>query len=91
MPDERVRVVVSGDVQGVFFRATTQDVAKQLGVTGWVRNRGDGRVEAEFQGSRSAVERAVEFCRSGPRQADVADIEVERVEPLADESGFEVR
>jgi acylphosphatase len=91
MSSERVRVVVSGEVQGVFFRTSTEDLAERLGLTGWVRNRSDGRVEAEFQGPSSAIEEAVEFCRSGPRHADVLDIEVEKLEPVEGERGFEVR
>ena len=89
--DRRVRVLVSGDVQGVFFRSTTEDQARQLGVTGWVRNRPDGRVEAEFQGPPDAIERAVRFCRHGPARAHVADVEVDDIEPVADETGFRVR
>jgi acylphosphatase len=78
-------------VQGVFFRATTEDLAARLGLTGWVRNRSDGRVEAEFQGSGSAVDEAVEFCRSGPRQADVNDVDVEHIDEVEGEQGFQVR
>lgn len=88
---ERRRVVVSGLVQGVFFRASTRDEAQRLGLTGWVRNRGDGEVEVEFQGPVDAVEAAVAFCRSGPRHADVEEIEVERIDTVDAESGFAVR
>ncbi|MGH3923499.1 MAG: acylphosphatase [Pseudonocardiaceae bacterium] len=91
MADERVRVVVSGQVQGVFFRVATRDVAERLHLTGWVRNRADGRVEAEFQGAPAAVERALEFCRRGPRQAHVSAVDVERVDPVPGEQRFEVR
>lgn len=91
MADERVRVVISGQVQGVFFRASTRDVAERLSLTGWVRNRADGRVEAEFQGAPGGVSRALEFCRSGPRQADVNDVDVERIDVVSGERGFEVR
>ncbi|MGH8903133.1 MAG: acylphosphatase [Egibacteraceae bacterium] len=91
MADERIRVVVSGQVQGVFFRVTTRDVAERLHLTGWVRNRADGRVEAEFQGAPEAVKRALEFCRCGPRQAHVRTIDVERVDPVPGEQRFEVR
>ncbi len=82
---------MSGDVQGVFFRSTTEDQARQLGVTGWVRNRGDGRVEAEFQGSPEAVEQAVAFCREGPARAHVNQVEVSDTDPVEGESGFQVR
>ena len=86
----RRRVVVRGYVQGVFFRDSTRREAQRRGVTGWVCNRADGAVEAVFEGAAAEVEALVEFCRHGPRGADVADVSVstEAVEGLA---GFEVR
>jgi acylphosphatase len=77
----RRRVVVHGDVQGVFFRDSTEKEAGSRGVAGWVRNRGDGAVEAVFEGDEDAVEALVEFCRSGPSKADVERVEVEEEEP----------
>lgn len=88
----RVNVTVSGRVQGVFFRASTQDVARDLGLSGRVRNLPDGRVEAEFQGPAHAVEQAVAFCREGPPQAHVESIEVAELDPVPDRAdAFEVR
>ena len=72
----RVNVVVSGRVQGVAFRAYTVDEARDLGVRGWVRNLPDGRVEAEAEGERPAVEALVAFCRRGPPAARVEAVEV---------------
>ena len=72
----RRRVIVSGRVQGVFFRETTRHLAEQAGVAGWVRNRPDGTVEAVFEGEADAVERLVEASRTGPPMAEVADLEV---------------
>ena len=86
----RRRVVVHGRVQGVFFRDSTRDEAEGAGVAGWVRNRDDGSVEAVFEGSADAVERLVEWCRSGPRRADVDDVDESDEEPEG-LSGFEVR
>jgi acylphosphatase len=86
----RRRVVVSGRVQGVFFRDSTRDEAMAAGVAGWVRNCEDGKVEAVFEGDEAALERMVEFCRSGPGRADVRDVEVSEEEPEG-LSGFEVR
>jgi acylphosphatase len=86
----RKRVVVRGRVQGVFFRDSTRDQAQSEGVGGWVSNRGDGGVEAVFEGSAEDVERMVEFCRSGPSSADVDDVEVSDEEPEGLE-GFQVR
>ena len=80
----------SGNVQGVFFRDSTRQEAGARGVTGWVRNRGDGTVEAVFEGPPAAVAAMVAFCRSGPGHADVRDLEVEPEEPEG-LSGFQVR
>jgi acylphosphatase len=74
-------VVVSGRVQGVFFRDSARREARRLGVTGWVTNRPDGRVEAHLEGDAGAVAQLVQWCRSGPRHADVDEIEVSEVEP----------
>ena len=89
MTVERKRVVVRGRVQGVFFRDTTRRHAQALGVSGWVRNRDDGAVEAAFEGERAAVDAMLEFVRSGPRGAAVEDVEV-LDEPAQGESGFRV-
>ena len=78
----RVRVVVTGRVQGVWFRDTCRDMAKAAGVGGYVRNRADGAVEAEFEGPEAAVERMIAWCRIGPARADVEHVEVERVYPI---------
>ena len=77
----RRRVVVHGDVQGVFFRDSTRERARAHGVSGWVRNRSDGTVEAVFEGDPDSVESMIEFCRSGPSAADVNDVEVSEEEP----------
>ena len=84
------KVVVSGRVQGVFFRDSTEKEARSRGVNGWVRNRDDGAVEAVFEGDSEAVEALVEFCRSGPSRADVEDVDVTEQEP-EDLTSFEVR
>jgi acylphosphatase len=65
----------------VYFRDTTQRLARQAGVAGWVRNRADGAVEAVFEGPDEAVERLVDFCRRGPRGARVDRTEVLDEEP----------
>ena len=87
----RVRLSASGLVQGVFFRASTRDEARGLGLTGWVRNAADGSVQAEAQGDSEAVSALVEFCRRGPGQSRVDDVVVEDIPPVDGESGFEVR
>jgi acylphosphatase len=73
--------VVHGHVQGVFFRDTTRTRAGQRGVSGWVRNRADGSVEAVFEGPSEGVEGMVEFCRMGPRGAQVERLETYEEEP----------
>jgi acylphosphatase len=89
---ERVakRVVVHGDVQGVFFRDSAKREAESKGVSGWVTNRSDGAVEAVFEGEPDAVRALVEFCQAGPSNAQVENVEVEDREPEG-LSGFEVR
>jgi len=72
----RAHVFVSGRVQGVFFRYETCQHARRVGVTGWVRNLPDGRVEAVFEGEKEAVEYMIEFCKRGPPAAKVEKVEV---------------
>jgi acylphosphatase len=78
---ERRHVVVYGFVQGVGFRFGVERAAKARGVDGWVRNRSDGAVEVVFEGRPQDVEALVEFCRRGPRGAEVERVEVEEESP----------
>jgi acylphosphatase len=82
--------VVSGRVQGVFFRDTARRRAEAAGVSGWISNRPDGAVEAVFEGDPERVEEMVEFSRHGPSRAEVAKVEVVDEEPEG-LSGFDVR
>ena len=86
----RYRVVVRGRVQGVWFRESCRRRATELGVAGWVRNRSDGTVEAEFEGAEADVAQAVAWCRVGPPAAEVAGIDVVPVEPTRT-AGFALR
>jgi acylphosphatase len=86
----RRRVVVHGYVQGVFFRDSVRRLAQQRGVNGWVANRPDGTVEAVFEGEADAVERLVDFCRLGPRGAQVVSVDVSDEDPEG-LTGFTVR
>ncbi len=91
MPERtRAHVHVSGHVQGVFYRATTRDTARERGVDGWVRNLDDGRVEAAFEGPEPAVEGMVEWCHTGSPAADVVDVDVTYEQPCGLD-GFEIR
>ena len=74
---DEAHVIVSGRVQGVWFRGNTQRVAAAAGVRGWVRNLPDRRVEAVLQGERTAVERVIDFMRTGPSGAAVIDCVVD--------------
>ena len=85
----RRRVLISGRVQGVSFRDACQRMAKEHGIAGWVRNLGDGRVEAVFEGTAEKVDTMVEWVREGPRLADVVDIAVQ-TEPAQGLTGFVV-
>jgi acylphosphatase len=87
----RAHVLVSGDVQGVFFRATTRDMASRFGVNGWVRNTSDGKLEAVFEGDKGSVREMVEFCSRGPTGAHVDDIDVKWEEYKGEFSGFSIR
>ena len=86
----RKRVIVDGYVQGVFFRDTVRTRAQAAGVAGWIRNNPDGTVEGAFEGEPEAVERLVDFCRRGPRGAQVERVDVLE-EPPEGLGGFEVR
>jgi acylphosphatase len=76
----RVRVLVSGRVQGVWYRETCRREAERLGVAGWVRNRPDGRVEIEAEGPRPAVDALVGWARRGPPRAVVDTLVAEDLE-----------
>jgi acylphosphatase len=89
--DERIRrrVQVTGRVQGVGFRESCRHQAQRLGVAGTVRNRGDGSVEAVFEGAAPAVDEMVAWCRRGPRSAHVREIAVTVEHPI-DDTGFTI-
>lgn len=87
----RVRILVSGRVQGVFYRATTAERARELGLVGHARNLPDGRVEVVAQGTPDAVSALIAFCREGPPAARVGAVEVAELEPAGEGSGFGVR
>lgn len=76
MDRKQAHVWIEGRVQGVGFRHFTKVNARQLEVNGWVKNLSDGRVEGVFEGPEKKVKELIERCRSGPRSASVADIEV---------------
>jgi acylphosphatase len=87
---KRVRVRIHGRVQGVFFRVEARSRAESLGLGGWVRNQPDGSVEAVFEGDEERVQSIVDWCRRGPRGAEVERVETAE-EAAAGETRFEVR
>ena len=91
VPRRRVQVVISGRVQGVGFRMSCQRQAVELGVTGWVRNRWDGAVEALLVGAPAAVDQMLAWCHHGPPMAVVTDVAVIDAPDGPDETGFRVR
>jgi acylphosphatase len=86
----RVHLFISGQVQGVGFRAKTLRQAETLGVSGWVANLPDGRVEAVIEGEAALVEQLVDWCRSGPAHATVTDVKLDQETPTG-ESSFSIR
>jgi acylphosphatase len=86
----RAHVLVSGRVQGVYYRSYTQDTARSLGITGWVRNTKGGRVEAVFEGEEEAVLSMVEWCHRGSPSSRVDNVEVEWGTPTGEFEDFSV-
>ncbi len=91
MAKARARLLVSGMVQGVFFRAFTQDVARSHGLTGWVRNTPSGDVEAVFEGERKSVEEAIDLCRQGPPASHVTAVKVHWEACTGEFASFSIR
>ena len=87
----RVRIYVSDRVQGVFYRSNTRRRARELGLTGWVRNLPDGRVEAIVEGEEERVEELIKWCRRGPAHAMVTNLEIRREPPTGEFKTFSIR
>ena len=88
--NERVRVIIHGRVQGVFFRMETRRAARQFGATGWVRNLPDGTVEAVMEGPAETVESLLKWCNRGPRLARVDKLDITRESYTGEYDSFEV-
>lgn len=92
MSHKRVRVQITGRVQGVFFRDSTRQEAQRLGVAGWIRNRADGSVEGVFEGPKESVDQLVAWCEEGPPRAEVDNVAVEPEDPNGEFDGaFRIR
>ena len=87
-----VKVIVTGQVQGVWYRAHTHEAAqKRPGISGYVKNRSDGTVEAVFQGSRPDVDVMIEWCWTGSPNSSVTGVNVDPRPGLGEYNGFEIR
>ena len=91
MKKGRVHVIISGYVQGVFYRASTRDTANRLGLKGWVRNLPDGSVEAVFEGPEDRIMQAIQWCYEGPAGAWVKNIDQKWEDYVGEFSDFDVR
>lgn len=91
MTPRRVHLRISGLVQGVSYRASTQDAARRLGVRGWVRNLPSGEVESVAEAPPQVLERFIAWCRRGPSEARVEAVAVTELSPDVPLQGFEVR
>jgi acylphosphatase len=89
--DVGVRLIFTGRVQGVYFRASTKEEALRLGLCGWVRNLPDGRVEAWVEGDRQAVGQLLEYCQDGIPNALVDMVDMEEGPSTGDHPSFEIR
>jgi acylphosphatase len=83
------QILIKGKVQGVFFRASAKKIAEELSLKGWVKNTGSGDVEAMVTGNENAVMQFIEWCRNGPREADVKEVIVSEL-PVVNYSGFSI-
>ena len=91
MSKARAHIIVSGRVQGVFFRFTMQEVASGFDVTGWAKNLPDGKVEAALEGNKENVEKVVEWARHGPSGAVVKNVEVNWEEYTGEFKDFSIQ
>ncbi|MBN2603301.1 MAG: acylphosphatase [Candidatus Thermoplasmatota archaeon] len=87
----KVQVIISGRVQGVWFRANTKNKAEQLGITGWVRNTNNGKVEALFEGEDEVLEKMLKWCNHGPPMAEVTDVKVKRNPDTDEHDSFSIK
>jgi len=89
---QQVTIQIKGNVQGVFFRAEARDKARELGLTGWVKNEPDGSVLTCAQGSKDKLQEYVDWCKKGPDPATVKTADIHFTEkPQETFSGFEIR
>lgn len=86
----RVHILVSGMVQGVFFRHSARQLAEKLGLVGWIRNNPDGTVEALAQGEKKSLEEFIAWCKKGPSASQVEKVDIEWDDKQGDHNDFEI-
>ena len=86
-----VHVIISGKVQGVWYRASTKQMADQIGITGWVRNTSEGNVEAMFEGEEKLVNEMIKWCNQGPPLAEVDNVTIEKMANKEDFNSFKIK
>ena len=91
MSIKRIRAIVSGRVQGVYYRASTETEARRLGLTGWVRNLSNGDVEFEAQGPEGVIDALIKWAYQGPEMAQVALVEVANIAISNENHSFDIR
>jgi acylphosphatase len=87
----RLHIVIEGIVQGVFYRASTIEGSSKLGLTGWVKNCSDGRVEAVFEGDTDKIDQIIEWCKKGPPGAVVRNVEIIWEQATGDYDSFTIK
>lgn len=86
-----VHLIIKGEVQGVFYRATAKEVAEDLQITGWIRNSRNGDVEAMVSGNEISIKQFIEWCRKGPRKAVVEEVFVKEADNVENDfDGFQI-
>ena len=90
MTKKRVHLLISGRVQGVWFRASTRNKAQQLGLKGWVKNTSDGKVEAIFEGEEKNIEEIIKWCHKGPSLAHVTHIDIKQEQYKNEYKDFQI-
>ena len=88
---KRVKIIVSGCVQGVFFRVFIKDKAASLGLTGYVRNTENGKVEAVVEGHETKIKELIDLCKQGPPEADVKKVEVKKGSYIGEFKQFSIK
>jgi acylphosphatase len=88
---KNVHVLISGRVQGVWYRASTKQKAEELGITGWVRNTKDGNVEATFEGEEEKIDEMINWCYKGPSLAKVSNIDIKNNQEIIGFDEFKIK